>query len=99
MNTDLKDILPKLNNALAWLKRHQSTIIVLVIAGMYGFLILQINLLNKRQPSETAVQEQIKNIKRPNVSEQTANKLKALEDTSQETKALFQAARENPFLE
>lgn len=88
-----------LQNALAWLRRHQSIIFIVVVACMYGFLILQINLLSLRQPSETAVQEKIQTIKRPNISKETAEKLKSLEGSSEETKALFQAARENPFIE
>lgn len=99
MNKDLADLKPLIINTIAHIRRHMFTIIFVLAAGLYGFLIWQINVLNHREPNETAVIQGIEQVKRPNIDTQTADKLKALEDNSQDVKALFKTARENPFQE
>lgn len=99
MNKDLADLKPLILKTISWLKRYFKIIVFVVVAVLYGFLIWQINVLNRREPDDTAISEQIQQVKRPNIDTQTADKLKALEDNSQEIQALFKSARENPFQE
>ena len=86
-------------NVLRWFRRYYAIILFIVVASIYGFMIFQINHFNREQPDETAVAERIKQVKRPSIDKQTAEKLKNLEDNSQEVHALFQGARPNPFQE
>lgn len=86
-------------NVLRWFRRYYAIILFIVVASIYGFMIFQINHFNREQPDETAVAERIKQVKRPSIDKQTAEKLKNLEDNSQEVHALFQGARQNPFQE
>lgn len=86
-------------SALKGARKHFKTIVFVVVALLYSYLVWQINVLNRRQPDEYAVTQKIKSIKRPSIDVDTAEKLKALEDNSQEVKSLFKQARENPFEE
>ena len=99
MNADLKDIKPLLLKAVRWLRRYYALILFTVVGVLYGFIIFQINHFNRQQPSDTAVSERIKQVKRPSIDKQTAQKLESLEDSSQEVRALFENARQNPFQE
>jgi hypothetical protein len=99
MNADLKDIKPLLLRILRWLRRYYALILFVVVGLLYGYIIFQINHFNRQQPTDTAVNERIKQVKRPSIDPQTAEKLKNLEDSSQEVQALFQNARQNPFQE
>ena len=99
MNKDLKDLKPMLIGALRWFKRYYAIILFIIVGSVYGFMIFQINHFNREQPNETAVAERIKQVKRPSIDKQTAEKLKNLEDNSQEVHALFQDTRQNPFQE
>lgn len=99
MNIDVKDIKPILLKALGWLKRYAIIIGIISIAIIYAYIILQINVLNKKEPSQDQVNEKLNTISQPSISEETVNKLKLLEENSTEVKSLFQDARDNPFNE
>jgi hypothetical protein len=99
MNIDLAPIKEKALVAAAFVRQHFNVITILIIVSIFGFLILRTSQLAQREPSQEAVSERLEKIKRPTLDKQTAEKLRALEDNNQETKALFEAARENPFQE
>ena len=99
MNTDVKNILPLIFKALAWLRRHSVVISITVVAILYAALVVQINILNRKQPSDTSINEKVQTIKQLKIDQSTANKLKKLENNSSEVKTLFKDARENPFQE
>ena len=84
MNTDVKNIIPFLLGIIGWFRRHIVVICILVVALMYGGLIVQINLLNRRQPTQDEVNEKLRTVKQLRVDEATVNKLKKLEDNSSE---------------
>lgn len=99
MNADLKDLKPILMKTLHWLKRYGLVIGLVVVAMMYAGLIIQINLLNRREPTDQQVTEKLEKIVQPSVNEDTVNKMKDLEENSAEVKSLFKDARDNPFQE
>ena len=99
MNTDVKNIRPLIFKALAWLRHHSVVISITVVAILYAALVVQINILNRKQPSDTSINEKVQTIKQLKIDQSTANKLKKLENNSSEVKTLFKDARENPFQE
>lgn len=99
MNTDLKDLKPILIKASKWLKRYMLIISFIVVSLIYGGLVIQINLLNRKEPTDAQFNEKIQKITQPKIDEATVLKLKQLESNSDEVKALFKEARENPFQE
>lgn len=99
MNLDVATLLPLLKKALRWLKRHFGIILFVTVSILYGFLIFKINAYNRQQPDQAAINQRIDQVKRPRIDQQTAEKLQNLEDSSKEVQALFQDARDNPFVE
>lgn len=99
MNTDIKALIPIAKNTIKALKRHFWIILFVLIGGLYGLLIFNINKFNRQEPDNATVAQRIEQVPRPRIDTQTAEKLKKLEDNSQEVRSLFQDARDNPFTE
>lgn len=95
----LATVKPKLIATTAWARRYYRIIGIVLIAILYGGLVVQINLLNRREPSDDAVTEKLQTIKRPKIDQQTTDKLQQLQDNSNAVQALFKSARDNPFQE
>jgi hypothetical protein len=78
--------------------RPYTFIIFLVFAAMlYGFVVLRINSLSNIQPSEDAIQQQVKTAKLLTVDSKVVQQLQALQDNSVRVNSLFDDARNNPF--
>ena len=87
MNLDVKDIVPIAKKYLTSVAQHAGILLFIGIGLFYGFLLFKINAFNRQEPDETGVNQRIQQVKRPFL------------DNSQDVKALFQQARENPFVE
>ena len=99
MNIDVHALLPLLRKIARWLKRYFGILLFVSVSMLYGFLIFKINAYNRQQPDPAAISQRIEQVKRPRIDQQTAEKLQNLEDSSKEVQALFQEARDNPFIE
>lgn len=99
MNIQLNTIQAKSKSALTWLRSHMIFVGILSVVFLYGWLVLQINLLNRREPSDDAVAEKLLTIKRPKIDQDTVNRIQQLQDNNVDVKALFKQARDNPFQE
>lgn len=96
---DISSLKSQLLRALNWFKRYYLVLGVVAVALIYGWLILQINLLNRREPSEADVAAKLQSIKQPKIDQKTVDKIQQLQDNSVEVQALFKSARDNPFQE
>ncbi len=99
MKLDTKDIVNKLKPTLAWLKKHRIVIAIISVLFLYSFMVVEINALNRREPSEDAINEKLQTIKRPRIDDATIKKIEQLQDNNVDVEALFKTARENPFQE
>lgn len=99
MNIDTKDLKPKITAAIQWLKKHRIIVGIVAVVLLYGWLVLQINLLNRREPSDEAITERLQTIKRPRIDQATIDKIQKLQDNNVDVKTLFKQARDNPFQE
>ena len=99
MKLDTKDIVNKLKPTLAWLKKHRIVIAIISVLFLYSFMVIEINALNRREPSEDAINEKLQTIKRPRIDDATIKKIEQLQDNNVDVEALFKTARENPFQE
>lgn len=79
--------------------RYLSFVFVLLLLGMYSFLVFRINSLTTAEPSEDAIAEKLQTVQRPKIDQASIDKIQQLQDNSVEVKSLFQAARDNPFHE
>lgn len=100
---DLKDLdfaslQAQLRHSGSWLYRYRVMLFFLVLASLYGFILLQINSLSQAEPSasELSAQTQTHSLK---VDPLVVKKIQELQDNSVSVQALFDAARNNPFHE
>jgi hypothetical protein len=99
MNLEVKDIPAKILPLLSKLRRYMVIIFVVVIVSLFGFLILRINSLTQREPSDELMMERLNTVQRPQIDERTVNRIQQLEDRNVEIRSLFEQARDNPFSE
>lgn len=99
MNIDLKTIPAKLSPLINSIKEYSGFIIVLIVLLSYGFIIWQIRSYVVQSPSETKVSEEVLKLNLPKVDEQAIQAIEQLEDNNIQVKALFENARQNPFVD
>lgn len=101
MNIDIniKQMPTQLAAALSKLKRHFVFIFIITVLGIYGFLIFQINRLSTSEPTQEKISEQLNNVPRPKIDQDSVDKLEQLQDQNVRVQTLFKSARDNPFSE
>lgn len=99
MNLEIKDITAKIGPALQSLKRYFVFAFIILVVGIYAFLVFYINTLAAQEPAEDAVTERLKTVQRPRIDQDTLDKIEQLEDQNIQVQTLFQQARDNPFSE
>jgi nitrate reductase NapE component len=70
---------------------------LLLVAGVYGFVVWRISVLQDAQPSSSSVNAQVQAA--PHIDPTTISKVKQLQDNSVSVQTLFNQARQNPFQE
>lgn len=93
---NLKDLPRQLSAAVHKLGRIAPLLFLVVVAALYGFLLVQIMLQSNIQPDDSEVTSEISKLS-PHIDQQSASQLQTLEDHSVNVKALFNDARKNPF--
>ena len=99
MNIDLKDFPNKIKPVIAWVKRHRTVIAVILVLLLYTVMVLKINTLSRREPTDDEVTEKLQTIKRPRIDDATIKKIEQLQDNNVDVETQFKDARENPFQE
>jgi len=79
------------------LLRYAPILFFLLVAIVYGFVVLRINTLSNAQPSQSDIDAQTTTTPIPRIDPNTAKRLENLEDNSQNVQTLFDEARKNPF--
>ena len=90
---------PIVGATLRQLNRYKVLIFLIIVAGVYGYILLQINSLSSAQPSADQVNAQASPIKSAHVDKTVVSQLQRLQDNSVSVQALFDTARDNPFQE
>jgi hypothetical protein len=71
----------------------------LLFMTIYIMLVVRINNLSSKEPTDTQVTSELKTVLRPKVDNDTLTRIQQLQDQNIEVKALFEHARQNPFAE
>ncbi|MBC7707888.1 hypothetical protein H7Y63_01560 [Polaromonas sp.] len=100
----MKNILPPKATAAAGttatvLVRYKLVIFVLLIACVYGYIILTISSLSSSQPTPDQISAESRPIKSTKIDKKVIQQLQQLQDNSVSVKTLFDEARNNPFQE
>jgi hypothetical protein len=86
-----------LAKVLAGASRYAGIMVFVLIAAVYGFVVVRINLLSNIQPSQSDIDAQTTKTSVPRIDPKVAEQLKQLEDNSVNVQTLFSQARNNPF--
>lgn len=70
---------------------------LLLVAGVYAFIVWRISILQNAQPNSSSVSTQIQQT--AHIDQTTINKIQQLQNSSISVQALFNQARKNPFQE
>ena len=106
MSTKKKKVELKLDKAalrklavrlLQLFSRFGGILFFLLIAIVYGFIIMRISALSNIQPSQSDIDAQTKSTPIPRIEPKIAGQLEQLEDNSVNVQTLFNQARNNPF--
>jgi len=97
INLDLNSVRTALPAAGHKLLKYAGFLFFLLLALVYGFMILQINTLGGAQPDPADITSA--QVASPHVDTDVANHLEALKDNSVNVQTLFNDSRSNPFNE
>lgn len=95
----MKELQNKLQPIVEIIRRYGITIAVVIVGGVYGYLIYTSSTLVQTEPSEAQISEKYQSAKRPKIDEAIISKLTELQDNNITFQALVDNARNNPFVE
>ena len=96
---DLHDLQQKLTSVFLKLKRYLVPLFLLLLLGLYGFVVLRIQALNGAEPSATEISAQSQVAQVSHIDPKVLAQLQQLQDNSVNVQTLFDQARSSPFQE
>jgi hypothetical protein len=99
MKQNLKKYLSKVMPAVDFMRRYIVAIAIVVVVGIFGFLVWRIGVLANAEPSEGAVDEALSTVKRPKIDANAIKSLQDLQAQNVDIQSLFPTNRDNPFQE
>lgn len=95
----MKEIFNRIQPILEIIRRYSITIAILIVGGVYGYLIYTSSTLVQNEPSDAQISEKYQAAKRPKIDESIVKKLNELQDNNITFNELVDEARKNPFVE
>lgn len=99
MIEQLKKELNRIRPLVNFLRRYVVMLFILGFLGVYTYLVMRVNTLVQTEPSQSQLDEKLKEIKRTKIDEEAVTNIMRLRDQNIEVEALFEEARDNPFSE
>jgi hypothetical protein len=94
---DLQKIFDRFKRFLPLARRYSLPAFIVFVVLIYGFIILRIQTLSSKQPTDEQVSSQVQATGIPHIDQATVKQLQALQDNSVNVQSLFDQARNNPF--
>jgi len=79
--------------------RYAVIFFLLLVAAVYGFVLFKITSYSSSQPNGSDIASQAKAFSVPHIPASAVDQMQSLQDHSVSVRALFDAARNNPFQE
>jgi hypothetical protein len=95
--TDLKALTARLETYIEQARRFSVVGFIVLVAILYGFVLLRINTLSNAEPSQDSVTSQVKAARVPSIEPAVVKQLESLHDNSVNVRTLFNDTRSNPF--
>ncbi|HET7319961.1 MAG TPA: hypothetical protein VFI84_00065 [Candidatus Saccharimonadales bacterium] len=99
MKLSIKDIPARVTDLLEPVKKYAVILFVIVVAGVYAFLVFRVNGMQSASPSSSGDTQKGTVVATPRIDPGLVNQLQQLQDNSVSVKSLFDEARSNPFQE
>jgi len=96
ISIDFKSLPEQLGVLGQKLVRYMPLMVFVLIALVYGFVLVRITMLANAQPNDSTVVGQIADLT-PHIDQNAVRQLQSLEDNSVNVQSLFEDARNNPF--
>jgi len=84
---------------VAILKRYVALWFILLLAVVYGFVLLNIQMAVTAEPSQESIDAEVKSTAAPRIDPKVVDQMQSLQDHSVNVQTLFDQARSNPFQE
>lgn len=95
----MKNSLEQLTPAINALKKYLSIIIIILVGGIYAYLVVTAGSIAEKDPTQAETDEAYKKAKRPKIDETVVKKITELQDQNVQFQSLIDEARKNPFAE
>ena len=92
-------ITTQLKPVINFVSKYKKFLFVLAILGTVLFLVIRINQLTTKEPTEAQISDKLQTVTRPKLDQSVLNRIQQLQDQNVEVKSLFDNARSNPFNE
>lgn len=79
------------------LRKYSWLALIVLVALLYGYVIMKVNSFLSATPSSSAVASNLKTSASPVINQNVVNQLNQLQNNSVSVQALFDQARSNPF--
>jgi hypothetical protein len=99
MNLNLKVLIAKAKLALPFIKQYAAFIFVVTFLSIYVYQVNHIGHLIQDEPTQAAVDDKLKPVSQLKIDEASIKSITELESQNVEVKALFEDARQNPFVD
>jgi len=99
MKLDKALLLEKLAVLATFIRRFRFIVVFVIFSAMYGYILMQVNAINERQPTNKQVTDKVTASPRPKIDETLIDKITSLEEGNVQVKTIFNDARKNPFAE
>ncbi len=99
INLNPKILLAKLIAIENKVHRYFIVIFIILVLGVYGFLVFAISQAAQKEPSADQLSGGNEKLTKLKVNQNAVNTMKSLEDQNVTVKSLFEQARTNPFNE
>lgn len=99
MKLDKSYLLDKTALLAAFIRRFRFIIVFAIFSLMYGYIMIQVNAINAREPSDKQISDKATAAPRTKIDPKLADKITSLEEENIDIKTIFNKTRKNPFAE
>lgn len=92
-----ENIIKSLQPVKLFFIRYAVVIFIIMVAGILGFMTLQISLYSNAEPTSDQIDEKKNSLKQVKLNDESVQKIQELEDKNINIESLFNNGRDNPF--
>lgn len=94
---NLESLTPKLISVKDYISKHAVILFILLVVGVFGFMVVRIYLLSSAEPTSSQVDEKMSTYRIVKLDTKIVELFRSLEDRNISVESLFDNGRTNPF--